>query len=155
GWAAPPRYDAAAKKLYWAKEIKFGDSTEHTLNYNIRLLGRRGVLVLNVVAGMNQLKIVEATTPEILAAVNFQEGHRYADFREGTDKVATYGLAALVAGGVAAKAGFFKGLLVAALAMKKFLIIGLIALAAGVKKFWSWMQGRNTARALDSVQPPT
>lgn len=155
GWAAPPRYDSASKKLYWAKELKFGDSAEHTLNYNIRLLGRRGVLVLNAVAGMNQLKIVEATTPEILSAVNFQEGHRYADFREGTDKVATYGLAALVAGGVAAKAGFFKGLLVAALAMKKFLIIGLIALAAGVKKFWSWMQGRNTARALDSVQPPT
>lgn len=155
GWAAPPRYDAATKKLYWAKEIKFGDSTEHTLNYNIRLLGRRGVLVLNAVASMNQLKVVEAITPEILSAVNFQNGHRYADFSESTDKVATYGIAALVAGGVAAKAGFFKGLLVAALAMKKFLIIGLIALAAGVKRFWSWMQGRNTARALDSVQPPT
>jgi uncharacterized membrane-anchored protein len=154
GWAAPPRYDAVAKKLYWAKEIKFGDSAENTLNYNIRLLGRRGVLVLNAVASINQLKVVEAATPAILTAVNFQDGHRYADFSESTDKVATYGLAALVAGGIAAKAGFFKGLIIAALAMKKFLIIALIALGAGVKKLWSWMQGRNTARALDTP-PPT
>jgi uncharacterized membrane-anchored protein len=153
GWAAPPRYDAVAKKLYWAKELKFGESTENTLNYNIRLLGRRGVLVLNAVAGINQLKAVEAATPGILAAVNFQDGHRYADFNESTDKVATYGLAALVAGGIAAKAGFFKGLIVAALAMKKFLIIGLIALFAAIKKIWSWVQGRNSARALDSTPP--
>src|SRR2546426_2131137 len=33
------------------------------------------------------------------------EGHRYADFVPGTDKVAEYGIAALIAGGVAAKAG--------------------------------------------------
>ena len=64
-----------------------------------------------------------------------------------------HGVAALVAGGVAAKAGLFKGLFVAALAMKKFLIIGLIALVAVVKRFWSWMQGRNTARALDTLPP--
>jgi uncharacterized membrane-anchored protein len=153
GWAAPPRYDAVAKKLYWAKELKFGDSAENTLNYNIRLLGRRGVLVLNAVAGINQLKTVEEATPAILTAVNFQDGHRYADFNESTDKVATYGLAALVAGGIAAKAGLFKGLIVAALAMKKFLIIGLIALFVGIKKIWSWIQGRNAARAIDSTPP--
>ena len=45
--------------------------------------------------------------------VDFQEGHRYADFTESTDKVATYGIAALVAGGIAAKVGLFKGLWVA------------------------------------------
>ena len=153
GWAAPPRYDAVTKKLYWAKELKFGASADHTLNYNIRLLGRRGVLVLNAVASMSQLKTVESATPGILAAVNFQDGHRYADFAESTDKVATYGLAALVAGGMAAKAGLFKGLIVAALAMKKFLIIGIIALVAAIKRIWSWIQGRNTARALDSAPP--
>ena len=25
GWAAPPHYDAATHKLYWAKQLKFGD----------------------------------------------------------------------------------------------------------------------------------
>lgn len=136
GWAAAPRYDAATHKMYWAKELKFGDSPEHTLNYNIRMLGRRGVLILNAVAGMNQLKEVEAATPDLLRMVDFQDGHRYADFTASTDKTATYGLAALVAGGIGAKAGLFKGLWLAILAGKKFVIIGVIALVAFVKKIF-------------------
>jgi uncharacterized membrane-anchored protein len=136
GWAAAPRYDAVAHKMYWAKELKFGDSPEHTLNYNIRMLGRRGVLVLNAVAGMSQLKEVEAATPDLLRMVDFQDGHRYADFTPSTDKTATYGLAALVAGGIGAKAGLFKGLWLGILAFKKFIIIGVVALGALVKKIF-------------------
>ncbi len=134
GWAARPHYDAAEKKMYWAKELRFGGETPSTLNYNIRMLGRRGVLVLNAIASMDQLAAVEKATPEILAMVNFQDGHRYADFNASTDKVATYGLAALVAGGLLAKGGFFKVLLVSLLAGKKFIIIGAIALFALGKK---------------------
>ena len=145
GWAAPPRYDAATHKLYWAKEIKFGDSPEHTLNYNIRMLGRRGVLVLNAVASMPQLRQVEAATPTLLTMVDFQEGHQYADFKEDTDKVATYGIAALVAGGIAAKAGFFKLLWVGILAFKKLIIIAVIALGSQFKKLLAWIRGRNAA----------
>ena len=136
GWAATPRYDAAAKKMYWAKEIKFGDSPENTLNYDIRVLGRRGVLVLSAIAGMSQLADIEAATPLLLGAVDFQEGHRYSDFKPGTDKVATYGLAALVAGGVLAKTGFLKVLIAGLIAGKKFVIIGVLALAAVVRKFF-------------------
>jgi uncharacterized membrane-anchored protein len=55
GWAAPPRYDQASHKLYWAKELEFGGSPEHTLNYDIRMLGREGVLSFNAVASMNQV----------------------------------------------------------------------------------------------------
>lgn len=134
GWATPPRYDKATHKMYWAKELKFGGNPENTLNYNIRMLGRRGVLVLNAVAGMSQLQEIEAAAPAVLAMVDFQEGHRYTDFNPSTDKVATYGLAALVAGGLAAKAGFFKGLLVALLAAKKLVIVGVIAAIAFAKK---------------------
>ena len=137
GWATPPRYDKGTHKMYWAKELKFGGNDENTLNYNIRMLGRRGVLVLNAVAGMSQLQDIEAATPAVLAMVDFQEGHRYTDFNASTDKVATYGIAALVAGGLAAKAGFFKGLLVALLAAKKVVIVGLIAVAAWVKKLFA------------------
>lgn len=109
GWAAPPRYDQSAHKLHWAKEVRFGNETENTLNYNIRILGRRGVLVLNSVAGMSQLPEIQSNTPAILSAVNFNSGNRYADFNPASgDKVASYGIAALVAGGVAAKLGFFK-----------------------------------------------
>jgi uncharacterized membrane-anchored protein len=42
GWAAPPHYSRQSHKLYWAKELAFSDESEHTLNYNVRVLGRRG-----------------------------------------------------------------------------------------------------------------
>ncbi len=136
GWAAPPRYDAGAKKLYWAKKLKFGDSDAQTLNYDIRVLGRRGVLSLNCVASMDQLPEIERQTPQILSMVNFSQGHRYADFAPSTDKVAAYGIGALVLGGIAAKAGLFKVILVALLAAKKFVIIGAVALFSFFKKLF-------------------
>jgi uncharacterized membrane-anchored protein len=147
GWAAPPRYDQVAHKLYWAKELRFGDNPENTLNYNIRMLGRRGVLVLNAVAGMNQLAEIEQATPAVLGMVDFQEGHRYADFNASTDKVATYGLAALVAGGLLAKGGFFKVLLAGLLAAKKFVIIGVVALFAVIKKIFGKITGSHSPSA--------
>lgn len=134
GWATPPHYDKAAKKLYWAKELHFGDAKENTLNYNIRMLGRRGVLVLNAVASMTQLPEVEAATPQILKFVDFQPGHRYADFVPSTDKLAAFGIGALIAGKVAAKAGLFKLLLGLLIAGKKFVVLALIAAAAGLKR---------------------
>jgi len=143
GWAATPHYDKESHKMYWAKDLKFADEQEHTLNYFIRVLGRRGVLNLNVVAAMNSLPEIEKSTPEIVGMVEFTEGNRYADFKKGTDKVAAYGLAALVAGGIAAKAGLFKMLFVALLAAKKFVIIGVVALVAVVKKLFS---GRGPAQ---------
>jgi uncharacterized membrane-anchored protein len=137
GWAAPPRYDRATHKLYWAKELKFGNANENTLNYNIRMLGRRGVLVLNAVASMSQLPQIERATPQIFAAIDYNPGNRYADFdSKAGDKVATYGLAALVAGGVAAKLGLFKGLWVAILAAKKFIIIAALAVAAWFRRLF-------------------
>jgi len=132
GWARPPQYDRQTHKFVWAKEIKFsdGESSENTLNYNLRVLGRGGILVLNAVASMSALPKIEAAAPDIMKMVEFNEGNRYADFKPGTDKVATYGLAALVAGGVAAKTGVIKGIFVALLAAKKFVIIGVIALVS-------------------------
>lgn len=145
GWAAPPRYDAATHKLYWAKEIKFEGEPEDTLNYDIRILGRRGVLDLDAVAGINQLSEIEKRTPDILDMVNFDQGNRYADFDPKVDKVAKYGIAALVAGGVAgvaAKLGLFKLIWVFILAAKKFIIIAFAAVAAFFRKlFKSRKQG--------------
>jgi uncharacterized membrane-anchored protein len=137
GWATRPRYDKQSHKMYWAKELKFADSEANTLNYNIRVLGRSGVLNLNVVASMDALSRIEESAPEIVGLVNFTEGNRYADFNKSTDKVAAYGLAALVAGGIAAKAGFFKVILVALLAAKKFVVIGVIALVAMFKRLFT------------------
>jgi len=136
GWAAKPYYDKAAHKLYWAKELAFGGNAEHTLNYNIRVLGRRGVLVLNAVAGMGQLASVEKDMQKVLAFTDFNPGYRYADFDSKTDKTATYGIAALVAGGLAAKAGLFTKLFAVLLAAKKLVIAGVIALGAFISKLF-------------------
>ena len=136
GWAEPPQYDAASKKLFWAKEIAFGDVPEHTLNYDMRILGRRGVLVLRAVAGMDQLDQIKEARSQILGMVNYNQGHRYADFNPKTDKVAAYGVAALVLGGIAAKAGFFKLLIPVLLAAKKFLVIGVVAVVSFFKRIF-------------------
>lgn len=139
GWAKAPHYDSQTHKLYWAKELKFGSQPENALNYNIRMLGRRGVLVLNAVAGVSQLSEIEQATPKILAAIDFNPGNRYADFDPKSDKVAKYGLAALVAGTAAAaavKLGLFKGLWVAILAAKKFIIIGVAAIVGFFRKLF-------------------
>jgi uncharacterized membrane-anchored protein len=136
GWAAPPRYDAATHKLYWAKELKFDGESEDTLNYDIRILGRRGVLELNAVAPMHELPDIEKQTPNVLGMVDFDQGNRYADFDPKVDKMAAFGIAALIAGGVAAKLGFFKLILVFLVAIKKFIILGAAAVAAWFRKIF-------------------
>ena len=138
GWAAPPRYDAETHKLYWAKKLHFEGEDQDTLNYNIRMLGRHGVLQLNAIARIDQFPEIDEQTPKILGMVDYKEGNRYADFDPKVDKVATFGSAALVAGGlIGAKLGFFKLIWVFILAAKKFIIIGVIAVVGFFKKLFN------------------
>ena len=131
GWATPPHYDAVSKKLHWAKELAFEGTSAHTVNYDVRVLGRRGYLSLNAVASRADLATVEAGMERLIPATSFAPGERYADFDPATDKIAAYGIAALIGGTLAAKAGFFGKLFAALLAAKKIvipLLIGGIAL---------------------------
>jgi uncharacterized membrane-anchored protein len=151
GWAEPPYYDAAAHKLYWAKELSFGDATTHTLNYNIRVLGRRGVLVLNAVAGMEQLASIKQEARSVMSAVEFSDGHRYTDYLPATDKAATYGVTGLILGATAVKTGLLKGLWLGILAFKKMIIVGAVALFAALRKLFS---GRGSASTTaESINP--
>lgn len=131
GWAEPPHYDAAEKKLYWAKELRFGDMPETTLNYEIRALGRRGILSMTFIAATNQLDEINAHREQVLSMVAFNEGNRYSDFDPSIDKVAAYGLGALVAGKIAAKTGLIAALV---LFLKKFGIFIVIGIAAFFRK---------------------
>jgi uncharacterized membrane-anchored protein len=136
GWATPPHYDQANNKLYWAKELAFDGNSEHTLNYDIRALGRKGYLSLNAVAPMSQLPRVEEGMQRVLGMTEFDPGSRYADFNKSTDKVAAYGIAALVAGGLAAKAGLFAKLFALLLAAKKLVIVGIAAIGGVIAKIF-------------------
>jgi uncharacterized membrane-anchored protein len=137
GWAERPFYDKSARKLYWAKEIQFGGGAQNTLNYDIRVLGREGVLVMNAVAGMNQLALIKTRMQDVLAFTEFTPGNTYADFNESTDKVATYGIAALVGGALAAKTGLLAKLMALLVAGKKFLILAVVAVGAAVKRLFA------------------
>lgn len=134
GWAAKPYYDAGTHKLHWAKEIKFGTAPDNTLNYNIRVLGRRGVLVLNFIAGVSQLPMIEQKLDTVLAMADFNQGSRYSDFNPGVDKVAAYGLGALVAGKVVAKTGLLAAALVF---LKKFGVLIVVGIGAFFKRLFS------------------
>jgi len=136
GWAESPRYDAATKKLYWAKELDFEGSSSHTLNYDVRVLGREGVLSMNAVATMDQLQQIRTDMRPLIDVAEFNEGYRYAEFNSKTDRMAEYGLGALIAGTLAAKAGLFAKLGVLLLAFKKFIIIGLVAAGGLIAKLF-------------------
>ncbi|WP_320823208.1 DUF2167 domain-containing protein [Reinekea sp.] len=134
GWAARPYYDEVGKKLHWAKELRFDNSADTTLNYNIRVLGREGVLVLNFIADMEQLAQVENALPTVLNMPGFSPGNTYGDFDSSLDTLAAYGIGGLVAGKVLAKTGFF---VVALIFLKKFGIVLVLGLVAVARKFFA------------------
>jgi len=133
GWASSPYYDKASHKLHWAQELKFGDSQSNTLNYNIRVLGRKGVLVVNFIAGMDQKEMIESRIDDVLALAEFNQGSRYEDFNPDIDTVAAYGIGALVAGNVAVKTGLFAAALIF---LKKFGVLIVIAVGAFLRKLF-------------------
>jgi len=150
GWARPPFYDKAQHKLHWAKQLRVGNS--ENLNYNVRVLGREGVLVLNFIASMDALPQIEQSIPGVLADVNFTDGNRYDQFNADTDKLAEYGIAALIAGVALKKVGFFAGIIAFILAAKKILIFGAIALVAAFGGFFKRLF--RGSRLPPPTQPP-
>ncbi len=101
------------------------------VNFNTRLLGRRGVTAATLVADPENLDAAVAEFKQVLTGFNYQDGETYADVQEG-DKMAEYGLAALIAGGgaaIAAKSGLLKGLW-------KFIAAAGIAVAAWLGKIF-------------------
>jgi uncharacterized membrane-anchored protein len=147
GWARPPYYDKAAHKLHWAKHLRSpgGDN----LNYNVRVLGRRGVLVLNFVAAMDSLADIERSIPGVLADVNFTDGNRYDQYEPGNDKLAEYGIAALIAGVALKKVGVLAAIIGFIVAAKKIFIIGVVAVLAGFGRFFKRL------RRGSRLPPPT
>ncbi len=126
GWASKPYYDEQTHTLHWARELNFGGDSSNTLNYNLRVLGRKGMYLLNAISRMNEFNEVKPTVDAVIGSVTFASGETYKDFDSKTDNVAAYTVGGLVAGKVLAKAGFF------ALLAKfgKFILIGLAGLGA-------------------------
>lgn len=152
GWAEKPSYAKDSHKLYWAKDL-MADGGAHSLNYNVRVLGREGVLNLNAIAGMDQIETIKKEMRQVTAFTDFTPGNRYADFDGKTDKVAEYGLAALVAGGVASKLGLFGKLIALLLAFKKVLLVLLFGGATAIWKFFTGRRKQPQPVVLPQHQP--
>jgi uncharacterized membrane-anchored protein len=137
-WAEAPRYDAASHRLVWSilAKLKQGEDPDPGVNYNTYALGREGYISVNMITSASQIATDKAQAQTILDRLQFNEGKRYADFNPATDKVAEYGLAALIAGVAAKKLGFFA--IIAAFLAKfaKLAIAGVIGLGMAVRKFF-------------------
>ena len=133
GWQVPPHYDAATKRLEWGMRLRDERGNLH-VNYTSRLLGRSGVMSAVLVSAPQTLAEDIKAFNSTLAGYEFAAGEKYAEFKSG-DRVAEYGLAALVLGGAAAaaaKAGWLKFL-------GKFWLVIVAACAAAwsfVKRFF-------------------
>ena len=128
GWDQKPQYDSTSHNLIWAIRAK-DDKGEEVVNYNTRLLGRRGYMSANLVVDPGMLSKNVPAYKKLLDGFAFSKGNTYAEFRSG-DKIAEYGLAALVTGGAAAvavKVGLFKKLW-------KLIILAVLGVGAAVKK---------------------
>lgn len=147
GWAQAPSYDASSHSLIWARELSIDGEKDHSLNYDVRMLSRSGVLSLNMLTEMSALGEVRGSAQGLAKAVTFEPGSGYGDYNASTDKTAEYGLAGLVAGGTLFAAGKL-GLFGVLAAFGKWIIIGIAALGASVMGFFRKMVGRNREKDL-------
>jgi len=145
GWEHAPYYDPLTHHLTWAVRGKGDDPQDMgSVNHSIRLLGRNGVLKVNLVVEPSQYATTVGEFNTLISGFSYSEGKRYSDFRAG-DKVAKYGLAALIAGGAGAvllKTGLLAKLW-------KFIVIGIVAIAGFIKKLWNSIFGSKEIKIED------
>lgn len=143
GWAVVPHYDKTTHRLEWGTRLT-GDDGGVTVNYTIRLLGRSGVMSAVLVSDPGTLEQNVTNFKKSLTGYSFVPGQTYSEFRQG-DRVAAFGLGALIAGGAAAAAAKAGG----AAAIKGFakvIGLGIMALfatvAGGIKTAFNRFTGR-------------
>lgn len=144
GWEKAPFYESKTNNLTWATRYKSGD--HEGVNWSTRLLGRRGYMNVDLVISPEELATALPRFESLMSGFRYREGHRYAEFRAG-DKVAEYGLAALVAGGagvVAAKTGLLAK-------FWKLIVAGIVALSAAIKGVWRKLRGAPSETSSDSA----
>jgi len=147
GWEVPPKYDATTHNLEWA--IRGSVDGQPLLNYNTRLLGRKGVMEVVLVTQPDELPKTLPTFRGLLANYSFETGQTYAEYRPG-DKIAKYGLGALVLGGAAvgaAKLGAFAWLAVFLKKGFKLIVVAFVAVVAFFKKLFARLLGRDKSES--------
>lgn len=138
GWFEEPHYDSRTHNLVWALRAK-NEGGEEVVNYNVRLLGRNGYMSVTLVDDPAKLAESKPHVDTLLSTFEYKKGRTYAEWVPG-DKVAEYGLAALVAGGAGAaavKMGLFATLFKVIAKGGKAIVLLLLGLGAGIKKMFT------------------
>lgn len=144
GWAMEPRYNERTNNLEWGLLLRSGDNPQQFVNYETKLLGREGVMEVTLICDIEDMQMILPTYQDLLLGHQYKEGKSYAEYRQG-DKIAEYGLTALIAGGAiygAAKLGFLGTILAFGKKFFKFIVIGLVAIGAAFRKFFARLSGR-------------
>lgn len=146
-WLIKPSYDTDTRSLSWALglESEEADGQKHAVcNYNLRLLGRTGIMSTTLVCDPSEIVSVAPRVKSLLKGFEYVSGHRYAEWRSG-DKVAAYGLTGLITGGAAvaaAKSGLLAKLAAGLAKMGKVVVLLVIAVAGGI---WRTLTGRRAS----------
>lgn len=135
GWAVPPAYNRETKRLEWATRLQSNNGTG--VNFFTKVLGRRGHTTVVMVTAPSRLDEAEGSLTKVLDGYTFNPGETYAEWKPG-DKVAEYGLAALVLGGAAAVATK-KGLWAV---IASFMAAAWKAVVAAVVGVGAWLRNR-------------
>ena len=148
GWSTPPFYDARTNNLTWAVRgySEENQKREESINQSVRILGRHGTMNVDLVLSPDE---VESAVPEFQSVMDhfsFTPGHTYSEFRPG-DKVASYGLTALIAGGAGALA-VKTGLLAK---LWKVLVAIAIAVIGVLKKLFRYIRKMLTGKASEET----
>ncbi|HVE01103.1 MAG TPA: DUF2167 domain-containing protein [Sphingomicrobium sp.] len=139
GWVEKPAYDSASHRLVWSLSLQDRGAPAgqpQTINYNTYALGREGYFSLDLITGSDTIGTDKLVARNLLGTLNYRPGKRYEDFSSSTDKVAAYGLGALV-GVVAVKKLGLLGLIgVFLLKIWKLAAVALVGAGAAVRRFF-------------------
>ena len=129
GWGWQPTYDSQKKVLAWSKHYRV-DGENEVINYDVRVLGKAGFVVITAVASPEAKSQLMADNAAVINSITYDSGYKYSDFNPDTDHVAEWTIGGLIAGKVLAKAGIW-----AVLAkFSKIIIIAIIGFFVAIRK---------------------
>lgn len=138
GWAKDPTYDSENKVLRWARHFRFSyydEEANEALNYDCRILCRRGYVMLQALSDMTVADSVIAKGDELSALVKFDKGYRYEDFDPDEDAVSDWTIGGLIAGtALLSKAGVFAKIGILLAKGWKLILVAIVAIGGIIAK---------------------
>lgn len=132
-WTVEPNYNTQTNNLEWGMLLRDG-SGEETINHEVRILGRHGVMSATLLCGPEQFDALKPVLDKTLEGFSYNSGNKYAEYTKG-DKIAEYGLLGLMgAGGAFVLFKFWKPI-----------AAGLVVVGVGIKKFFARFTGGSSA----------